>query len=199
MQCCVCFCHTTWISRKYTYVPSLLDIIPPSCPPPHPTLWVVTEHRIELPVLYSSFPLAYLFLTHGNGNVYVSVLLSHLSHHLLLPPSPQACSVCLQHSCWMEPFFCLYSKVQVFWRICVCVCMSFVSFVWEEALLHLQFYGSLLSCRTLNIHSYFFSFTLYHPVAKEIFFHLFCLFSPLCISRITQINHTCCLKLYLLL
>ena len=35
------------------------------------------------------------------------------------------------------------------------VCMSFFSFAWEEALLYLQFYGSLLSCRTLNIHSYF--------------------------------------------
>ena len=27
LQCCVGFCHTTWISHKYTYVPSLLNQI----------------------------------------------------------------------------------------------------------------------------------------------------------------------------
>ena len=35
LQCCVGFCHMTmWISQKYTYVPSLLNLL--STPPSHP-------------------------------------------------------------------------------------------------------------------------------------------------------------------
>ena len=34
LLCCVGFCHTTkWISHKYTYVPSLLNLPQPSTPP----------------------------------------------------------------------------------------------------------------------------------------------------------------------
>lgn len=40
IQCCVSFCTTTWISYKYTYIPSPLE--PPS-PPLHPTL--LCHHR----------------------------------------------------------------------------------------------------------------------------------------------------------
>ena len=47
---------------------------------PIPTLQVITEHRVELPVLYSNFLLA-LYFTYGN--VYISVLLSQF-----VPPSP---------------------------------------------------------------------------------------------------------------
>ena len=55
---------------------------PPSSSPPLPTppLEVVTEYRLELSVLYSSFPLA-IYFTHGY--VYVSVLL-----FWFIPPSP---------------------------------------------------------------------------------------------------------------
>ena len=36
LQYCVGICHTTtWVSHKYTHVPSLLNLLPP--PPPHPT------------------------------------------------------------------------------------------------------------------------------------------------------------------
>ena len=56
LQCCFGFCHTTtWISHKYTYIPSLLNL------PPTPPLWVVTEHQAALPVLYQNFPLASYF------------------------------------------------------------------------------------------------------------------------------------------
>ena len=54
---------------------------------PHPLippLQVITEHRAELPVLYSSFPLA-IYVTHGS--VYMSVLLSQFIHPSLLPLS----------------------------------------------------------------------------------------------------------------
>ena len=80
LQCCKAvygLCHVSpWISRKYTYVSSLFE------PPSHPIspLDVVPEHRVELPVLYSNFPLA-LYFTHGH--VYVSVLLSQF-----VSPSP---------------------------------------------------------------------------------------------------------------
>ena len=42
-------------------------------PPPIPPLQVTTEHRVELPVLYSRFPLS-IYFTHGG--VYMSVLIS---------------------------------------------------------------------------------------------------------------------------
>ena len=43
------FCHiSTWISHRYTYVPSLLNPTPISLP--IPPLLVVTEHWVELPV-----------------------------------------------------------------------------------------------------------------------------------------------------
>ena len=55
-----------WINCMYTYIPSFLDLPPNS--PPHPQ--AITEHRAELPVLYSSFPLSVSF-THGS--VYMSL------------------------------------------------------------------------------------------------------------------------------
>ena len=78
LQCCVGFCcTTTWISYKYT---CLLPLQTPSYRHPIPPLYVVTEHWVELPVLYSSFPLAICFTY---GSLYVSVLLSQF-----VPPSP---------------------------------------------------------------------------------------------------------------
>ena len=58
LQCWVSFCCTTIrISYKYTYIPSLLSL--PPTPVPH--IKVIPGHRAELPVLYSSFPLAAYF------------------------------------------------------------------------------------------------------------------------------------------
>ena len=43
LQDCVGFCHTsTWISHRYTYVPSLLKLPPPN---PIPLIQVSLEHR----------------------------------------------------------------------------------------------------------------------------------------------------------
>ena len=75
LQCCVGFwCITTRISRKYTYIPSLLSL------PPTP----LGHHRpqAERPVLYSRLPLASYFT---RGGVCTSVLLSSF---ISPPPSP---------------------------------------------------------------------------------------------------------------
>ena len=74
---CFGFCHPMWISHKYTYVPSLLDL----SPTPHriPSLSAVPEHCIEFLVLYNRCPLAVYFTC---GNVYISRLLSQI------PPFP---------------------------------------------------------------------------------------------------------------
>ena len=53
----------------YTYRPPLGPVFPPPISP----LQVITEHRVERPVLYSRFPLASYF-THGG--LYVSILIS---------------------------------------------------------------------------------------------------------------------------
>ena len=73
------FCHTsTWISCRYTYVPSLWNLPPTSLP--IPPLQAVTEPRFEFPESHSKFPLA-VYFTHGS--VYVSLLLSSSSHSVL--------------------------------------------------------------------------------------------------------------------
>ena len=61
----------------YPHIPSLLSF-PPTLP--IPPLQVVTKHQADLPVLCSSFPLAFHFTF---GSVYMSVLLSHF-----VPASP---------------------------------------------------------------------------------------------------------------
>ena len=88
LQYCAGFCHiSTWISRRYTYVPSLLNLPPVSHP--IPSLQVVTEHWAELPVSHSRFPLA-LYFTYG---VYMLPCYSVNSPHPPLPtPCPQVCS-----------------------------------------------------------------------------------------------------------
>ena len=53
---------------------------PPSHSSSIPPLWLVTEHWVELPVLYNNFPLA-IYFTYGD--VYVSMLLSQF-----VPPFP---------------------------------------------------------------------------------------------------------------
>ena len=73
LQCCVSFCCTaTQISYMYTYIPSLWDLPPPH----HPIPLGLTEHRGELPVLYSSFPPA-VYFTHGR--VYMSIPISQFT------------------------------------------------------------------------------------------------------------------------
>ena len=46
------------ISYMYAYISSLLDL--PLSPRPIPSIYVITEHRAELLVLYSRFPLSVL-------------------------------------------------------------------------------------------------------------------------------------------
>ena len=58
-----------------------LALEPTSIPPPK----VITEHQAELPVLYSSFPLAICF---KHGNIQMSALLSQFIP--LPPPTPRA-------------------------------------------------------------------------------------------------------------
>ena len=77
LQYCAGFCHTsTCISHKYTYAPSLLNLL--STSHPIPTLQVVTEPKFEFPEAYSKFPLA-IYFTYCNV---VSMLFSPY-----LPPS----------------------------------------------------------------------------------------------------------------
>ena len=87
LQYCIGFFHTTaWISHKYIYVPptwtssSILS---------HPS--GLSEYRVELPVLHSSFPLAICFTY---CTAYVSVLLSQC---VLSSPSPTVSKVCFLH------------------------------------------------------------------------------------------------------
>ena len=59
------------VSQPYVYISPPLES--PSYPDPFPTLWVVPEHQVELPVLYRKFPLATYF---AHATILVSVLFS---------------------------------------------------------------------------------------------------------------------------
>ena len=59
LQYCVSFCHTTkWIMYMHTCTFSLFSHL---LNYPYPTFWVITEHRVELLVLYRRFLIAIYF------------------------------------------------------------------------------------------------------------------------------------------
>ena len=114
-----------WVSHKYTYVLFFLNF--PPTRHPNPPLFIVTEHQVELLVLYSNFPLASYF-THGY--VYVSMPVSHLSHLLLPPLCPQVCSLHL--------------------HLCSCPTNRFICNSYLYAILHLKLLnvGGTVNCST---------------------------------------------------
>ena len=66
---CVGFFHiSTWISHRYTYFPSLLNLPPTSSP--IPPLYIVTEHWVWAPCIIQPIPTAIYFIY---GNVYISI------------------------------------------------------------------------------------------------------------------------------
>ena len=78
------FCQTsTWISHKYTYVPSFLNLSPISLP--IPTLSVVTEPLFKFPEPYCKFLLA-IYFTYGSVSFRVTFSI-HLTLFSLLPMS----------------------------------------------------------------------------------------------------------------
>ena len=82
LQYCLCFYQTsTWISHRFTHVPSLLKLYPISLP--IPPLEAVTKPRFEFPELYSKFSLA-IYFTFGNEHFHVTLpiqpTLSFLPH-----------------------------------------------------------------------------------------------------------------------
>ena len=78
LQNFVVFCQTsTWISHRYTYIPSLLNL-PPICPHT-PPFQADAEPLFEFPETYSKFPWA-IYFTYGNVTFHIT--LSNIS------PSP---------------------------------------------------------------------------------------------------------------
>ena len=76
------FCQTsTWISHRYTYIPSLLNLPPISLP--SPPLEVDTEPLFEFSEPYSKVPLA-IYFTYGNVSFHVTLFI-HLTLSSLLP------------------------------------------------------------------------------------------------------------------
>ena len=79
LQHCAGFCHTsTWISHRYTYVPSLLNL-PPTSQPSHPSRLPQSPELSSLRHTANFYGLS----NFTSGSAYVSVLLSQF-----VPPSP---------------------------------------------------------------------------------------------------------------
>ena len=78
----------------YTYIPSLLGLCPN--PSPIPPFSVIREHLAELPVLYSSFPLA-VYVAHGS--IYESIPIPQFVH----PPLPPLCPMSIMYICVSIP------------------------------------------------------------------------------------------------
>ena len=77
------FCPiSTWISHRYTYIHSLLNLSPISCP--IPPLWTDIELLFYFPESYSKLPLA-IYFTYGNISLFPCYSL-HTPHSLF--PSP---------------------------------------------------------------------------------------------------------------
>ena len=102
---CSCFTVVCWlllynkVNQLYICIyPHVLSILrlPPTLP--IPPLWVVTEHRADLPVLFTCFPLAIYFAC---GSVCVSMPPSHF-----VPAYPSS-SLCRQvHSLRLRLYSC---------------------------------------------------------------------------------------------
>ena len=89
------FCQTsTWISHRYTYVPSLLNL--PSVSLPISPLKLNTEPLFEFPESYSKFPLA-IYFAYGNESFHVTVSI-HLPLFFPLPTFISS-SLCLFLRC----------------------------------------------------------------------------------------------------
>ena len=70
LKYCISFCcRTKSMSYMYPYIPSLTNLPPQT---PIPTIQVITEHRAELPALYSRFPLAAYCFTPGREHRSIS-------------------------------------------------------------------------------------------------------------------------------
>ena len=87
----VSFCHTImWISHKYTYIPSVLNL--PLIPSPHPTRLGCHKAPDRAPCVTQQLPTGSLFHT---WSVCRSMLLSQFIPPSPSPPCPQACSLSL--------------------------------------------------------------------------------------------------------
>ena len=117
LQCCVSVCHTTLISHKHTYVPSLLCIciqkytyVLPSYPPPHPSL--LSQSTGLSPLCYTATSHQLIYFLHR-------VIFMSQCHSQFIPtsPSPTVYTTSLfSMSATLllnRILFCLYSKVQV--------------------------------------------------------------------------------------
>ena len=101
LQNFVVFCQTsTWISHRYTYIPSLLNLPPTSLP--IPLLCVDTEPLFEFPKPYRKFPLP-IYFTYGNLSFQITLSI-YLTLSSPLPMSISLFSMFL-HCCPVNKFF----------------------------------------------------------------------------------------------
>ena len=77
LQYCVSFCHSsTWISHRYTYVPSLLNLPPISFPIPSPGWYQpITSRLIQSPkgTIFSEHILAMIQIFNLLENIYLRI------------------------------------------------------------------------------------------------------------------------------
>ena len=105
------FCNTsTWISRRYAYVPSLLNL--PRTSRSSPPLQVATEHGVWAPSNMQQVPTGYLFYMwscicschslHLNVSLSFKVEMSDFSLHFVFPKSFSFFFLCAVYSIYVS-------------------------------------------------------------------------------------------------
>ena len=98
LKYCISFsCTTKSMSYMYPYTPSLANLPPQT---PIPTIQVITAHRVELPALYSRFPLAAYCFTPGREHTSISA--SQFTRSTLPVSTLVFSTLCLYRCCFIS-------------------------------------------------------------------------------------------------
>ena len=128
LKCWLGFCLTSsWISHRYTYVPSLLNLPPPT--PSHPFRLSLNTNLSFLCHIANSH---WLFVLHMVRYVFQCCSLNS-SYPLLLPLCPQVCSLCLCLFCCPLNSFILLTELRTILSAVVVWKINWLSFIIYDA------------------------------------------------------------------
>ena len=130
LQCCVSFCCTTWISYKYAYIISLLDL--PPTPLGHH--WALSWAPCAIQRLPTSCLLHMWYCVYVRASLSISPTLSRCLSVLDLSLDPYTCH--LDHSQHKGRLVPLFESSFLLIKLCTYVHILFVLFPWRPLINH---------------------------------------------------------------